>query len=88
MDSGWEYTCTSVNTTDAHRITRHLAEVARDGWELVSASVHKATAPQGGYDALVDQCTIFWKKPAARDRRQEPENVDLDLSTVPAPECR
>jgi hypothetical protein len=42
-----------------------MADVAGDGWELISASIHKVGVPRdGGILSQADRSTMFWRKPA------------------------
>jgi len=65
MNSDWEYWCTIVPDAHERNIIDSMTEMANDGWELISANVHRAELEQGDREAVMaDQCTMFWKRPA------------------------
>jgi hypothetical protein len=68
MSSTWQYTCTTSDDVRPAHLAHLMAKVAGDGWELVSASVHKVSAAGNGPGMQMvtqeDRCTMFWRKPA------------------------
>ena len=68
MPPTWQYTCTTSDDVRAVHLEQLMEKVAGEGWELVSASVHKVSAAGNGPGIQVvtqkDRCTMFWRKPA------------------------
>ena len=47
MTNDFEYWCTIVPEADAENIIETMRETAEEGWELISASMHRTEVKRG-----------------------------------------
>jgi hypothetical protein len=69
MSTPWQYECIGTDDIRPAVLGELMKEMGAAGWELVSAQIHKVSAPgadAGGVRMMRDEdrCTMVWQKPA------------------------